>query len=150
MSTAALVAWNAAWMGRIGNALVLWLLGSPLHRMLSAKVVVVAYDGRRSGRSVRLPVQYAALADQIVVFPARAASKRWWRNFEQPHAATILLAGRTIRALGAVVREPEQLDPLAAAYQGRFPSAREIRTLLGGVHACSAVISAVEKGMVDA
>ena len=110
--------------------MVLWLLGSSLHRMLNAKVVVVAYHGRRSGRSVRLPVQYAPLGGWIVVFPGRAASKHWWRNFEQPHAATLLLADRTIRSLGAVIREPEQLDPLAAAYQRRFPSAREIELLV--------------------
>lgn len=111
---------------RIGNVLILWLLGSPLHRILSAKVAVVAYQGRRSGAQVRLPVQYAALKDQIIVFPAHASSKRWWRNFEQPHSATLLVAGRSIRVVGAVVRDAGPLGPLAEAYELRFSSTRDI------------------------
>lgn len=107
----------------VGNALVLWILRSPLHRLLSSAVAVVEYEGRRSGRRVRFPAQYATLDGLIVVWPARAESKVWWRNFEQPHDASVTIAGRRLDAVGEVVRCPDSADARVIAYRRRFPKA---------------------------
>jgi hypothetical protein len=117
-------------MGRLGNVFVLWLLGSPFHRMLSGKVGVVAYECRRSGDQMRLPVQYARLGEQVIVVPGHAGSKTWWRNFERPHDATLLLAGMSVEAVGVVVRDAVQLAPLVDAYQQRFPKALDVGLLV--------------------
>jgi hypothetical protein len=92
----------------VGNAIVLRILGSPCHRLLSGSVAAVEYEGRRSGRRVRLPVQYATVDSQIVVSPAHAEGKQWWRNFEQPHRAIMRIvrgAGQRANRVTGVDRE---------------------------------------------
>ena len=64
-----------------GNGLVQAVLHSPLRRLLSRTVCEIEYLGRRSGRLIRLPVQYARDGDRIVVVAGSAGTKRWWRNF---------------------------------------------------------------------
>jgi hypothetical protein len=54
----------------------------------------IEYIGRRTGRLIRLPVQYARDGDRLVVVAGAADTKRWWRNFTgagQP--ATVTIAG---------------------------------------------------------
>lgn len=114
----------------IGNAVVVRILGSPLHRLLSGAVAIVDYKGRRSGRRVRLPVQYATLDGQVIVCPARSESKLWWRNFEDPHPATITIAGRRVDTVGAVVKRPDPKDRFAVAYRQRFPKGPALKLIV--------------------
>ncbi len=46
-----------------GNAVVLAVLRSRAHRLLSASAIELRYLGRRSGRQYVLPVQYARAVD---------------------------------------------------------------------------------------
>lgn len=92
-----------------GNALVLVILRSPVHRLLSGLAVELRYTGRRSGRYYVLPVQYAQAGDRLVLWPQRADRKSWWRNFRTPASVTVRLAGRVYRGTARVVvpAEPE-------------------------------------------
>ncbi len=66
------------------NRMVLGVLRSPLHGLLDAGMCELRYRGRRTGRSVALPVLYARYGEQFVVVVGDAADKRWWRNFTDP------------------------------------------------------------------
>ncbi|HSJ44112.1 MAG TPA: hypothetical protein VK923_05445 [Euzebyales bacterium] len=48
-----------------GNGIVLAVLRSPFHRLLSGVALELRYTGRRSGREYVLPVQYARRGDQL-------------------------------------------------------------------------------------
>jgi deazaflavin-dependent oxidoreductase (nitroreductase family) len=86
-----------------GNALVLAILRSPLHRLLSGLAVELRYTGRRSGRKYVLPVQYARSGNRLVLWPQGADRKSWWRNFRTPAAVTVRVAGRVYRGTARVV-----------------------------------------------
>ena len=77
-----------------GNAVVLAVLRSPAHRLLSGAAVELRYTGRLSGRQYVLPVQYARDGSRLVVVPQDPDSKTWWRNFRTPQSVTVRLAGR--------------------------------------------------------
>jgi deazaflavin-dependent oxidoreductase (nitroreductase family) len=77
-----------------GNSLVLAVLRSPAHRLLSGLVIELRYTGRRTGRQYVLPVQYARAADRLIVWPQDAPRKTWWRNFEAAQPVTVRLAGQ--------------------------------------------------------
>src|SRR5829696_2163205 len=71
-----------------GNAVVLAVLRSPAHRLLSGVTVAFRYTGRRTGRQYVLPVQYARDGSRLVVFPQDPNSKTWWRNFRTRQSGT--------------------------------------------------------------
>jgi hypothetical protein len=80
-----------------GNALVLAILRSRVHRLLSGLAVELRYTGRRSGRTYALPVQYARTGDRLILWPQGADRKSWWRNFRTPGPVMVRLAGRGYR-----------------------------------------------------
>src|SRR5215204_614594 len=86
-----------------GNAVVLAVLRSPAHRLLSGVTVELRYTGRRTGRQYVLPVQYARDGSRLVVVPQDANSKTWWRNFRTPQSVTVRLAGRLREGTARVV-----------------------------------------------
>ena len=91
-----------------GNAVVLAVLRSPAHRLLSGVAVELRYTGRRSGRQYVLPVQYARAGSRLVVAPQDPNSKTWWRNFRTPQPVTVRLAGRVREGTARVV---DRADP---------------------------------------
>jgi deazaflavin-dependent oxidoreductase (nitroreductase family) len=86
-----------------GNSVVLAILRSRAHRLLSGMAIELRYTGRRSGRQYVLPVQYAREGGRLVVAPQRAESATWWRNFRTPQPVTVRLAGRLLDGQARVV-----------------------------------------------
>ena len=116
----------------IGNVIVSAVLRSPIHRVMSGSIDLIRYTGRRSGRVITIPTQYACLGDDVIVLVGRPASKVWWRNFTDERDADVLVRGswRAMRGravLGAT--EPETVASLLDTYLERFP--RTVRSLTG-------------------
>jgi deazaflavin-dependent oxidoreductase (nitroreductase family) len=111
-----------------GNGLILAILRSRAHRLLSGIVIELGYTGRRSGREYALPVQYARDGQRLVVVPQRASSATWWRNFLTPRPVSVRLRGQVHDATARVV-QPE--DP-AWEHDARLYRAR-LRRLAGSV-----------------
>ncbi len=91
-----------------GNPVVLAVLRSPAHRVLSGMVIELRYTGRRSGRPYVLPVQYARSGDRLVVVPQAAESKMWWRNFWTERPVTVRLAGQLRDGSARVVNRDDR------------------------------------------
>ncbi len=105
------------------NRAVVDLLLSPLHAVMSRGAVVLRFHGRRSGRVVTLPVQYAELdTSTLVVYVANADLKTWWRSFTSEHPVDVVLRGRRRSGTGHVVERPsEEYSAAAAAYTTAQP-----------------------------
>src|SRR5680860_1107680 len=50
---------------KVDNVLVSGVLRSPAHRLLSGPVGLIRYTGRRSGRTITTPTQYARSGDDL-------------------------------------------------------------------------------------
>jgi hypothetical protein len=50
-------------------------------RLLGGTFAIVSYTGRRSGRTITLPVGYRRDGDDVVINVAMPDAKTWWRNF---------------------------------------------------------------------
>lgn len=104
------------------NRIVLAVLGSRAHGMLSSSVLGVRVHGRRTGRVIELPVQFAATAGGYVTYPAHPAHKQWWHNVEAPTEVEVLVGGAWHPALGHVVRPSEgEYAARVADYRSRWP-----------------------------
>jgi deazaflavin-dependent oxidoreductase (nitroreductase family) len=84
--------------------------------------VPLEFSGRRTGRTLRLPVQYARDGNQVAVYVGRSAGKRWWRNFTDPHPVRVRAGGRTFAGTGRLAF-PGDPDRMTAEriYRQRHP-----------------------------
>jgi deazaflavin-dependent oxidoreductase (nitroreductase family) len=107
------------------NRLVLFLVARQwlgLHR----RVVGLAVRGRRTGRVLKLPVQFAPHGTGLVVVPGHPDGKTWWRNLsEQPVPVAVLNGSgwHPVTARLLVEGAPGHAEALAA-YQRRWPRFR--------------------------
>jgi hypothetical protein len=104
---------------------VVRLLKTPAHAALSGSVCVLRVRGRRSGRTVELPVQYAATRDRAAILPARPQTKQWWRNLLEPAPVDALVQGEWRHGEATVLRPRDAgYDDAVTLYRRRWPRAR--------------------------
>jgi len=49
------------------NPIMKWILGSPLHRVVSKSTMLVTFTGRKSGKQYTIPVNYVREGDVFYV-----------------------------------------------------------------------------------
>ena len=114
------------------NAVVETVLTSPLHRLLSGKLVLIRYLGERADAETTPPVQYADTHHGIVVLVDGTDTEGWWRHFTTMGQAQVLLAGRWVPMTAHALlgsQDPSAVTPLLRSYANRFP--KEVRSLDG-------------------
>lgn len=97
------------WMTSL-NPLVVWLLRSPLHRLLDGGLMLLTVTGRRTGRRYTIPVGYQRDGDVLYVLVSKARRKQWWRNFRTPAPLDVEVRGERRRGEAHVV------DPASAHF----------------------------------
>jgi hypothetical protein len=95
------------------NPLIGGLLRSPLHRPLSASLLLLTYVGRKTGRRRSLPLSYVQVDGRLYLC---TRSSRWWRSWQPDAPITAHLRGRRVAMLPRVVdpTTPEALTALRA------------------------------------
>jgi hypothetical protein len=64
------------------NSFVVGLRASPRWGpLVSRRLTVVTYQGRRSGRTFRTPVYFRRAGDTVTIDVRLPDAKAWWRNF---------------------------------------------------------------------
>jgi hypothetical protein len=102
------------------NRAVLAILRSRLHGLLDAGLCELRYQGRRTGRTIALPVMYAIDGTDVVVLIGDAGHKQWWRNFIQPEPVEIRRGKQRLAGVGRIVAPTEAgFDDAWKAYLDR-------------------------------
>lgn len=83
--------------------LVAAILRSPLHPLLSFGLMLISFEGRKTGRRYSFPVGYQQRGGTITVLASRAQRKSWWRNFREPRPVEVLVRGRRLEGLGRLL-----------------------------------------------
>ena len=118
----------AWWKGPIS-----WILRSPVHWILSKRLLLIGVRGRRTGRVYSLPVGYVEAEGAIYVMVGDYETKRWWLNLRGGAPVTLLLQGRSVDADAEILdpdRDHKEFDRAVAAYRARF---RAILDAVGSV-----------------
>jgi deazaflavin-dependent oxidoreductase (nitroreductase family) len=108
----------------LANRVVGGALRSPLSGAVDATLILLTVRGRRTGRRISLPVQYAAGEDALWVCPGHPRTKSWWRNLRAASPVGLRLLGRDVAGTARVVTatgEPGMFAAGAAALATRFP-----------------------------
>ena len=103
------------------NPIVIWLLRSPLHRLLSGSTMLVTYQGQKSKRQITLPVNYVWDGEQLITLSMR--KRTWWRNLRRGAPVTLRLKGKNLPAQAEAVDEIERLLPGLKVLLKQMPQA---------------------------
>ena len=85
------------------NGLVAGVLRSRFHGLASKGLMIVQWQGRKSGKTFEIPVGVQPDGEGLVVMLSKRDTKQWWRNFVEPWPATLWLRGEPRAATGVVV-----------------------------------------------
>ena len=80
--------WN-----RSGNRAVVLLLRSPLHPLVSRRLMLITVTGRRTGREHTLPVAFQESGEHLTVPVLWPQRKLWWRNLRDGAPVRLRLRG---------------------------------------------------------
>lgn len=106
---------------RLANPIVRAVLLSRAHRLLSSTLVIVEYQGHRSGRPFRIPLRYATSPDGgLVAVAVQPEQKLWWRSFTERTSATLTLRRQRIEVRGGLT-DGEARERSLAVYVARYP-----------------------------
>lgn len=92
-------------------------LRSRWHRPVSSTMMVLTFDGAKSGRTYSFPVGYAEDREGLVTFTRFA----WWKNFREERTVSVRLRGSEVQGTAVAVRDPEVVVERFAYYLRRNP-----------------------------
>jgi hypothetical protein len=99
------------------NRLMRAWLRSRWHRPVSSTMMVLTFEGARSGRSYSFPVGYAEDPEGLLTFTWFP----WWKNFREERPVSLRLRGREVRATTVAVTDPEAVAERFTYYLRRNP-----------------------------
>jgi len=85
------------------NPLVIRILRSPLHALMSGSVLLLTFRGRRSGRTYTTPVSYIREGEDVLLVAARDHS--WWKNLRGGAPVRLRISGRDEEGVAEAVAE---------------------------------------------
>jgi hypothetical protein len=77
------------WLQRLFSPLAKAVLRSPLHGLLSQRLLLLTFTGRTSGQSFSTPVLYEQTGDTLLL----RAGGAWWKNLRGGVTVRVLLRG---------------------------------------------------------
>jgi F420H(2)-dependent quinone reductase len=89
--------------------------------MLSRWLVILSYQGRKTGRWRSLPCMYARDGQDLYVVPGQPDRKLWWRNLRQPTRVRLCLQGRDREGTATASSDPEAVAAGLRHYLARYP-----------------------------
>ena len=110
----------------LANGIMRALLRSPLHGLVSRRVVLITVSGRRSGRLYTTPVNYVRDGDIITVISRR--NRTWWRNLRGGAQVTVRVRGKDLKGVAeVVVDDKEAVAKALLALHPRYSAERAAR-----------------------
>lgn len=90
----------------IVQSILMGLLRSPLHSLLSKNLLLLHFSGRKSGRHYQIPVAYVQDGTSILI----ASRARWWKNLCGGTPVELLLRGRHVAGTAEVSEKVAQRE----------------------------------------
>ncbi|MCI0478593.1 MAG: nitroreductase family deazaflavin-dependent oxidoreductase [Anaerolineales bacterium] len=128
------------------NPIMIFLLRSPLHGLLSGSTMLITYTGRKSGKPITLPTNYVREGDALFITSFRA--RKWWRNLRGGARVTIRLQGRDYSGVAEAIEDADAVAQGLRAYFRRVPQWAKYSGVALGANGAPSVES-VERAAQD-
>jgi deazaflavin-dependent oxidoreductase (nitroreductase family) len=101
------------------NPMMIWLLRSPFHSLVSKGVMLITLTGRKSGKTITTPTNY--LRDGSSLWVVSWRERKWWRNLRGGAAVQVLLAGKGVEGRGQIIEEKQAVAQSLYNYYSKVP-----------------------------
>ena len=96
------------------------LLRSPLHFVVSSSLLLITYQGRRSGKRYTTPLRYVREGETLRCFTSPGT--KWWRNLEDGAEVVLRLKGKNVRYHARTLTDDrEAASAHIASYLAKYP-----------------------------
>ena len=95
---------------RFYNPLVIRLLRSPLHALMSGSVLLLTFEGRSSGRTYTTPVSYMREGEDVLLVATRDHS--WWKNLRGGAPVRLRISGRNEEGVAEALEDASAVEAL--------------------------------------
>ncbi len=101
------------------NSAMKFVLGSPMHGIVSNSLLLITFTGRKSGKIYTTPTSYSQNGDLVIIF----THAKWWKNLHGGSPVTLRIRGRNFQGLAEPVAE-DKTEIAARLYEHlrRVPS----------------------------
>ena len=89
------------WAYGVVNPAMTFILRSPLHGLLSKSLMLLMYDGRKSGKRYSIPVGYQQDGNRLTLF----SHAKWAKNFAGGYPVAVRLRGEIRLATARLVTD---------------------------------------------
>jgi deazaflavin-dependent oxidoreductase (nitroreductase family) len=111
------------------NPIMIGLLRSPLHGLVDKNMMLLNYNGRKSGTAYTLPVNYVRQDNQVWVMSQR--DRTWWRNLRGGVPVSVLIRGQWLPGMAAAIEDDETVvESLTQFLQAAPQMARYLKIAL--------------------
>jgi deazaflavin-dependent oxidoreductase (nitroreductase family) len=114
-------------MNHVFNPILRWILTSPLHKMMSNDVALIAFRGKKSGREYITPVQFARSGQVVWIIVGFPEKKRWWHNLVGGADVRLCLQRQWLTGRATLLQgEADQAEIIAGLNEmtRKYPSAK--------------------------
>ena len=100
------------------NPIMMWVLRSLLHGMLSGSTMIITYTGRKSGQTFSTPVNY--VRDGNVLWTISFRHRTWWRNLHDSKV-TLRIQGKDLTGTAKAITDQQEVTTNLMAYLQKAP-----------------------------
>ena len=90
---------------KVANDLIIFLLHSPLHRLISNQLLLLTYTGRKSGKQVSVPLGYVRQGNTILLLTDHA----WYKNVQTNPQVSLRIQGKTYTGSAEVIADDKAI-----------------------------------------
>ena len=101
------------------NPILIWLLRSPLHGLVSNSTMLITVTGCKSGKEFTLPTNYVDMGEHLLTVSFKR--RTWWRNLRGGAPVMLQLLGRNVKATSITVEDDEGEVEQLGAYFKKVP-----------------------------
>jgi len=95
--------------------------GLRFRRLLEGKrELTIAVRGRRSGRSLSLPVWFVLEGDTLHLLPVSGSDTNWYRNVLKDPQMTLTVDGESLTVTARPIREKDLVERTTERFRARY------------------------------
>jgi hypothetical protein len=85
------------------NPTLIGLLQSSVHWVASPGLMLIRFNGRKTGRQYITPVGLNRFGNTVIIMVSDAHNRQWWRNFREPQSIELCISGQWLAGSGEVL-----------------------------------------------
>ncbi len=94
-------------LARFANSAMTTVLRSPFYFLAGSRTLLLTIRGRKSGKSIAVPVNYSRIGDCITI--VSRTERTWWRNLRGGAPVSVRINGRNRKAWGTAIEDAPQV-----------------------------------------